>query len=199
MGDTVDEAPEMKSRRASSEIEEAAVDVHRLMVLWIAIATLVIAVVSFVLVLLFVVGPLSLTITPLVLAAGAAGGFVSSLRRLYAFENIFPRRQYVQLFRKSSVYAVVYSSVPALVGMIGALMLYLVFAGGLLQGDLFPAFHCKDGQTCTDFGDFFANWAPDGPAAYAKAIVWAFIAGFSERFVPDILNRLGSRTGGPEG
>ena len=38
---------------------------------------------------------------------------------------------------------------------------------------------------------FVACWIPDGPTAYAKAIVWRFVAGFPERFVPDILNRLG--------
>jgi hypothetical protein len=31
---------------------------------------------------------------------------------------------------------------------------------------------------------------PKDAAANAKAIVWGFIAGFSERFVPNILNRL---------
>jgi hypothetical protein len=76
--------------------------------------------------------------------------------------------------------------------MIGAVVLYLLFAAGILKGDLFPEFHCAAGQTCADFHGFVAYWKPDGPAANAKAIVWGFIAGFSERFVPDILNRLGS-------
>jgi hypothetical protein len=35
---------------------------------------------------------------------------------------------------------------------------------------------------------------PKDAAANAKAIVWGFIAGFSERFVPNILNRLATDT-----
>jgi hypothetical protein len=75
--------------------------------------------------------------------------------------------------------------------MIGAVMVYLLFAAGLLKGDLFPEFHCAVGQ-CADVHGFISNWSPIGAAANAKAIVWGFIAGFSERFVPDILNRMGS-------
>lgn len=61
-----------------------------------------------------------------------------------------------------------------------------------MKGDWFPEFHCATGESCSDFHGFVAYWRPSGPAAYAKAIVWGFIAGFSERFVPNILNRLTS-------
>jgi hypothetical protein len=69
-------------------------------------------------------------------------------------------------------------------------MIYLVFAGGLLRGDLFPEFICTPEKSCDDFHGFVTHWMPKDPAANAKAIVWGFIAGFSERFVPNILNRL---------
>jgi hypothetical protein len=122
------------------------------------------------------------------MAAGAGGAFVSSLRRLYGFEDIFPRRSYIRLFRKLDFYVIAYSLVPVLVGIIGAVMLYLLFAGGLLKGDLFPDFICAPNQSCEDFHGFVANWVPKDAAANAKAIVWGFVAGFSERFVPNILN-----------
>jgi hypothetical protein len=70
-------------------------------------------------------------------------------------------------------------------------MIYLVFAAGLLKGDLFPEFTCMPNKdSCNDFQGFLTHWAPNGAPANAKAIVWGFIAGFSERFVPNILNRL---------
>ena len=81
-----------------------------------------------------------------------------------------------------------------IVGAIGAVVLYLVFAAGLLKGDLFPEFSCLNAAaSCGAFHDFVSSWAPANATANAKAIVWGFVAGFSERFVPDVLNRLGSR------
>jgi hypothetical protein len=126
-----------------------------------------------------------------VMVAGAGGAFVSSLRRLYGFQDIFPRRSSVRLFRRLDFYVIAYSLVPVLVGIIGAVMIYLVFAGQLLRGDLFPEFICTaPNNKCDDFYAFVSNWMPKDPASNAKAIVWGFIAGFSERFVPNILNRL---------
>lgn len=78
---------------------------------------------------------------------------------------------------------------------LGAAVIYVVFAAGLLKGRLFPEFHClATAGDCNDFVAFVRNWSPKGATEYGKAIVWGFIAGFSERFVPDILNRLGSKT-----
>jgi hypothetical protein len=177
----------------SQEPDQGTLDAHRLLVMWLFVSTLVIGLAFLTLILYFHhTGRGGVTIMIPVIVAGAGGGFVSSLRRLYSFQDIFPRRQYVQLFRRMNFYVVAYSFVPAVVGIIGAVVLYLVFAAGLLRGDLFPEFHCAAGQSCADFHGFVTSWIPDGPAANAKAIVWGFIAGFSERFVPDILNRLGS-------
>jgi hypothetical protein len=180
-------------RLESQESNQGTLDAHRLLVMWLFASTLVVGLAFLTLILYFdKTGRGGITIMVPVIVAGAGGGFVSSLRRLYSFQDIFPRRQYVQLFRRMNFYVVAYSFVPPLVGMIGAVVLYLLFAAGILKGDLFPEFHCAAGQTCADFHGFVAYWSPNGPTANAKAIVWGFIAGFSERFVPDILNRLGS-------
>jgi len=181
-------------QRGSQKPDQGTLDAHRLMVMWLFISTLVIGFGFLALVLYFhFTGRGGVTIMIAVIVAGAGGGFVSSLRRLYSFQDIFPRHEYVQLFRRLNFYVVAYSLVPAIVGMIGAVIVYLVFAAGLLKGDLFPEFHCAIGQ-CDDFHGFVSNWAPKDAAANAKAIVWGFIAGFSERFVPDILNRLSENT-----
>jgi hypothetical protein len=173
--------------------DQGTLDAHRLLVMWLFITTLTVGLGFLALVLYFdATGRGHVTIMVAVVVAGAGGGFVSSLRRLYSFQDVFPRREYVQLFRRMNFYVIAYSLVPAVVGMIGAAVVYLVFAAGLLTGDLFPAFACEAGKSCNDFHGFVAYWSPAGPAANAKAVVWGFIAGFSERFVPDILNRLGS-------
>ena len=93
-----------------------------------------------------------------------------------------------------SLYAMAFSLVPAIVGAIGAVVLYFVFAAGLLKGDLFHEFAClNSAASCSTFHAFVSSWAPANATGNAKAIVWGFVVGFSERFVPDVLNRLGSR------
>lgn len=132
-----------------------------------------------------------------VAAGGALGGFVSALRRLYAFQRVFPA-DFFRNSRRINSYLVIYSLIPPLVGLIAAITLYLIFAAGLIKGDIFPTFAlaATDPQA-SPFHNFVNNWTPATPTDYAKTLVWAFIAGFSERFVPDLLERLGSKQDRP--
>ena len=66
-----------------------------------------------------------------------------------------------------------------LFGSVFATLLFLAFLGGLVQGSLFPQF-----VNLSWFSLVFL------PADWARLMVWSFIAGFSERFVPDLLNNL---------
>ncbi|MDM0116724.1 hypothetical protein QTI66_31805 [Variovorax sp. J22R133] len=178
-------------------------DAHRLMVLWLFVVTAAVAALLATAVIL--ADP---TLHPgkpddadrqapvllLVAMAGAMGGFVSCLRRLYAFEDIFPRTQYVVLFGTFNPYLIAYSSIPPLIGLIAAVAGYGMFAAGLLQGSTFPAFRCAEGGNgCMTLPTFLGYWRPSGPTDYAKSLVWAFIFGFSERYFVDILNQFGSR------
>jgi hypothetical protein len=134
----------------SREPDYGPLDAHPRLVVWLFICTVVAALLFIPLVLYFDVtehGGLTIGVT--VLVAGAGGGFVSSLRRLHCFEDIFPRREYVHLFRKLNFYVIAYSLIPPIVGAIGAIIIYLLFAGGVLTGDLFPEFLWTKGHTCT--------------------------------------------------
>ena len=62
-------------------------------------------------------------------------------------------------------------------GATGAVFLFLLLCAGLLGGDVFPSFDAK------------APWQ----AEYAKLLVWSFIAGFSERLIPDLLSKTEGR------
>ncbi len=164
-----------------------AFEVHRQMVIALFTATLILSAI--------LAGGLlfsHVTVLMVVAAAGALGGFVSALRRLYAFQRIFPAN-FFKTWHKFDLYLIIYSMIPSVVGTIAAVALYLIFASGLVKGDLFPQFHLSPvSHRPDDFQNFVFNWQPVAPADYAKALVWSFIAGFSERFVPDLLERFAS-------
>lgn len=66
-----------------------------------------------------------------------------------------------------------------LLGAVFASVLLFTFIGGLVQGSLFPSIQVG---SWTDLNLRVPDWS--------KLLVWSFIAGFSERFVPDLLDNL---------
>jgi len=70
-----------------------------------------------------------------------------------------------------------------------ALVLYLVFMGGIISGGLFPEFPNRtegyNGIRC-----FVLNVNPGTNADFAKLLAWSFVAGFSEKFVPNLIAKL---------
>jgi hypothetical protein len=126
-----------------------------------------------------------------IILAVALGAFFSALMRLYNFQDLPKALVARELEGLPRWHLLVYSLVPAVVGAISATVIYMLFASGLVQGDLFPAFKCKVGEgKCETFGMLIGEWGPDQARDYAKSIVWAFIAGFAERLVPDTLQSL---------
>jgi hypothetical protein len=107
--------------------------------------------------------------------AGAIGGFLSALQRLRQLGgsgDSLTDFQEIQIVGYPTIFAA---------GVIGALfagVLYLLFKGGMLRGGVFPDLTVRD-----------ASKGLDG-VALATLYVWAFLAGFIERLVPDTLNRL---------
>ena len=85
-----------------------------------------------------------------------------------------------------------------LFGLIGALIFYCVIRSGLLSGTVFPKLETLK------LGDLFAKVAPtarssetDPAINLAKLLVWSFIAGFSERLVPQTLSATEARAAQP--
>jgi hypothetical protein len=77
-------------------------------------------------------------------------------------------------------------------GAIFGVILYLIFTGHLVQGELFPKINSETSESITGlaFRVFSLNTGPATGLDFAKLLVWSFVAGFAERFVPDVLDRL---------
>ena len=105
---------------------------------------------------------------------GALGGLISSQRRVQSIPTVgesLTDMTNLHFFGASL-------TVSAMSGAIFAAILYMLFASGLLSGDLFPTVDLNGSMPSGDL---------------AKLLIWCFIAGFAERFVPDALDRLVSR------
>ncbi|MFN3880475.1 MAG: hypothetical protein ACK4L8_03495 [Nitrincola lacisaponensis] len=183
-----------KEKEEKKEFNSLSFDAYRLMVVWLFLATLLACTVTF-----FTVfaheqeGGKGATTLTVVMLAGILGSFVSALNRIYSSRDIFPHQKYKDILGGANLYLVIYSIIPPMVGAIASVVLYLVFAGELINGSMFPSFSCSHAsEDCNNFKNFVKHWSPEEAVDYAKAIVWGFLAGFSERLVPDILNKITS-------
>jgi len=122
-----------------------------------------------------------------VLYFGIIGGFVSSQRRMQAIPvDIDPL---ISIFGLDSAGYFLWLS--PLLGAIFAAVLTLMFIAGILKGTIFPEFLPPFGPGVkVRFFDFIWHTTPGTSEDYAKLFVWAFLAGFAERLVPDSLDRL---------
>jgi hypothetical protein len=121
----------------------------------------------------------------LIFVAGTVGGVVNSFRRIQTLS--------VSKVRETSAMTgkliIIQIYVSPFVGGVFAMVLYVIFMSGFVQGSLFPAF-TKGDSAFTTFREFAAQAMPATNTDMAKAIVWAFIAGFSEGLVPNFISKI---------
>jgi hypothetical protein len=123
--------------------------------------------------------------TPLaVLFVGIVGGFVGLQRRLKSL----PDEDLALLAESWAAIAL-----SPIAGAVLAELVYLLFISGLLQGNMFPNFvpDKSDGNApgLKELFDVHCLTYAD----YAKVLFWSFVAGFSEKFVTNIISRFESR------
>lgn len=113
---------------------------------------------------------------------GAIGGLVGLQRRVRRLS-----RDDLELLASSPLYMYL----PPFVGGLLALLLFILFLSGLVEGKLFPHFVMiqpptpKFADTFFRVFDLTAETAPD----YAKLVFWSFVAGFSEKFVINVISQ----------
>lgn len=126
---------------------------------------------------------------PLVVLAGMLGAFFSALTRLYKVDEA-GAALVTPTVRDLGGYLAMYSLIPPIIGAIAAVVLYMAFVGKMMEGGLFPSISCVTDKPCGSLLQLMQNYWPSKPEDYGRALVWSFAAGFSERLVPDVLQRM---------
>lgn len=124
---------------------------------------------------------------PFVFLTGVTGGIIGIQSRLktLAIEDL-----------DLLAHSVPFLLLAPIIGGFLALLLFLMFIGGLIQGNLFPVFstsapvavgeNIKD-STCVSNGISSLMCVTGAATDYAKLLFWSFVAGFSERFVTGLM------------
>nr|WP_067296113.1 hypothetical protein [Marinobacterium profundum] len=116
---------------------------------------------------------------------GIVGGFVSIQQRIKTVSD-----EELELLTKSWFQILL---VPVFGGVF-SLVLYCLFLSGIVSGTLFPAFYIPEpSNSIPDSGfmiDLFTKTYPLTGQDFAKFLFWSFVAGFSERFVPQIISNV---------
>jgi hypothetical protein len=127
--------------------------------------------------------------------AGVLGGFVSVQQRLQSATDVDPLFNRLQM--SSGFWNIIL--IAPIFGGIFAAVLYAIFAAGVITGTAFPVIYSGQNPAVGEaqgpvmnLETFLRSAGPASGADLAKLIVWSFIAGFAERFVPDVLSRLAS-------
>ena len=119
---------------------------------------------------------------------GIVGGFVSIQQRV---KNVSDEE--LQLLTSSWFQILL---IP-IFGGIFALVLYCLFLSEIISGSLFPLFYIpKPTGAIPDtyfLIDVFTKTYPLTGQDLAKFLFWSFVAGFSERFVPQIINNVANK------
>ena len=134
-------------------------------------------------------------VLPLVVLMGVLGAFFSALTRIYKVDEAGTALISPTVVGLPDWHLFMYSFVPPLIGAIAAAVLYLLFISKLVEGALFPKLDCLPKHDCDTIQGLMHYYFPVEAADYGNTMVWSFIAGFSERLVPNLLQSMVTKQG----
>jgi len=136
--------------------------------------------------------PIIIPLLPCIGLLGAVGAFFSALTRLYDIEELPAALLQTEFHGLGQKHLFMYCLIRPITGVIGAIIFYFILSGGLIAGDFFPEFSCNIDDCGRSLSTILYR-APAEAEDYMKSLVWSFIAGFSERLIPDTLSSLKQR------
>jgi len=90
---------------------------------------------------------------------------------------------------KSPSLIILYLTWKCAIASVFAIVLNLIFISGIISGELFPKFY---GVNWRYFN--MIHWSldldPQANSDMAKMLIWSFVAGFSERLVPNMITKI---------
>lgn len=129
--------------------------------------------------------PVEMAIVMIVIFSGAVGGLVSMQQR---YQSVPSEGDQIDSVSELA-HGFLTTFTPLFSGAIFALILFFLIVAGMLQGGLFPSMQGAGTDKASSFIDFMRTAIPSTVADYGKLVIWSFVAGFAERFVPDTLTR----------
>lgn len=122
---------------------------------------------------------------PVLVLIGVSGAFGGLVNIYWRAALILPAKEDTKVVELAAFH--IYTS--PIIGAILAVVLYMVFLGGLVSGVLFPHFS-HGSEELVSPKRFMRIMALATNSDLAKAIIWSFIAGFYQHFVLTLLSRV---------
>jgi hypothetical protein len=84
---------------------------------------------------------------------------------------------------------VLYLAWKCAIASVFAIIVNLIFISGVISGELFPRFTGGD-KDYIDIASWALNIDPKTNADMAKMLIWSFVAGYSEKLVPNLVSKV---------
>ena len=123
----------------------------------------------------------------LVFLVGTIGGIANTYRRIASLSG----ESEITATEPQARIMILQVYMSCLFGGVFAIVAYALLMTGIVKGALVPDFDGL-GTVYSDVISFFRSIRPSTSLDAVKCLLWAFVAGFAEKWIPNMLDRLAS-------